>query len=99
MKEATGELNMTVITLIAIAAIGAVLYFVVWPIVQAALVTQTCRSAYGSDYKAERMGEKEDTGNAKTFRWCCTDGKHFFDSDTGAALTSCSSGGTTDATE
>ena len=34
MKEATGELNMTVITLVAIAAIGAVFYFLIWPLVR-----------------------------------------------------------------
>lgn len=58
MKEATGELNMTVITLVAIAAIGAVFYFVVWPMVQTALVSQTCRTTYGPDYTA-----KEYTGS------------------------------------
>ena len=31
MKEATGELNMTVITVVAIAAIGAFFYAFVWP--------------------------------------------------------------------
>ena len=53
MKEATGELNMTVITLVAIAAIGAVFYFVVWPMIQTALVSQTCRTTYGTDYTAK----------------------------------------------
>ena len=28
MKEATGELNMTVVTLVAISAVGALLYLV-----------------------------------------------------------------------
>ena len=55
MKEATGELNMTVITLVAITAIAAVFYFVVYPIVQRALVTQTCRSAYGSNWTARSV--------------------------------------------
>jgi len=54
MKEATGELNMTVITLVAIAAIAAVFYFVVWPLVQQTLVSQTCRTTYGSDYTAQK---------------------------------------------
>ena len=31
MKEATGELNMTVITIVAIAAIAAFLTFFLWP--------------------------------------------------------------------
>ena len=33
MKEATGELNMTVITIIAIAAVGALFYVFVWPMI------------------------------------------------------------------
>lgn len=33
MKEATGEVSMTVVTLVAIAAIGAVIAFV-WPSVK-----------------------------------------------------------------
>ena len=67
MKEATGELNMTVVTLVAIAAIGAVFYFVVWPMIQTALVTQTCRTTYGPDYTAKaysgslKVGEKHGT--------------------------------------
>ena len=31
MKEATGELNMTVITVVAVAAIAAFFYAFVWP--------------------------------------------------------------------
>lgn len=31
MKEATGELNMTVVTVVAIAAVGAFFYAIVWP--------------------------------------------------------------------
>ena len=76
MKEATGELNMTVITLVAIAAIGAVFYFIVWPLVQQTLVTQTCRSTYGPDFHAERTGDEKGTGDsqAKVYIWKCTDG-------------------------
>ena len=49
MKEATGELNMTVVTLIAVAALGAVFYLVVWPMVQRMLIQQTCNT-YGEGY-------------------------------------------------
>ena len=35
MKEATGELNMTVVTVVAIAAIGAFFYAFVWPAIKA----------------------------------------------------------------
>jgi hypothetical protein len=96
MKEATGELNMTVVTLIAIAAIGAVFYFVVWPIVQAALVTQTCRSSYGAAFYAVRGEAQNNIGsNAKVYRWECHrdaneetgDTAMCYDADTGLECT------------
>ncbi len=46
MKEATGELNMTVITVVAIAAVGAFFYAVVWPAVKGNITQSTnCASA------------------------------------------------------
>ena len=51
MKEATGELNMTVITLIAIGAIGALFYVFVWPMIQRTIAQQTCQT-YGTNYDA-----------------------------------------------
>ena len=72
MKEATGELNMTVITLVAIAAIGAVFYFLVWPLVQRTLATRSCETAYGPGYTATPIdGTRFGTGQAKTTDWCC----------------------------
>lgn len=53
MKEATGELNMTVITVVAIGAIALLFYNFIWPIIQLRIVDQTC-SAYGEGYKASR---------------------------------------------
>ena len=44
MKEATGELNMTVVTVVAIAAIGAFFYFFIWPGIQRGLATNTCKN-------------------------------------------------------
>ena len=41
MKEATGELNMTVITVVAIAAVAAFFYAFVWPSIQASLALTT----------------------------------------------------------
>lgn len=77
MKEATGELNMTVITIIAIAAVGALFYIFVWPMIQKSIVTQTCRT-YGSDWVAYSTedttmnGQTTDTGsNAKVKVWVC----------------------------
>ncbi len=46
MKEATGELNMTVITVVAIAAIAAFFYAVIWPAIKTNLLNTTkCNSA------------------------------------------------------
>lgn len=77
MKEATGELNMTVITIIAIAAVGALFYVFVWPMIQKSIVNQTCKT-YGNDWKAIATtdsgvnGNLADTGsNAKVKVWVC----------------------------
>lgn len=42
MKEATGELNMTVVTVVAIAAVAAFFYAFVWPSIQASIKKNTC---------------------------------------------------------
>lgn len=48
MKEATGELNMTVITVVAIAAVAAFFYAFVWPNIKNSITksvennTETC---------------------------------------------------------
>ena len=70
MKEATGELNMTVVTLIAIAAIAALFYFAIWPMVQQMLVQQTCNT-YGPNYKAVKGDVASTNGNATVNIWCC----------------------------
>lgn len=51
MKEATGELNMTVITIVAIAAIGAILW-ALWPTIQ-----KTIENAWGSGTQECAEGE------------------------------------------
>lgn len=46
MKEATGELNVTVITVVAIAAVAAFFYAFVWPAIQNSLISgQACANA------------------------------------------------------
>lgn len=50
MKEATGELNMTVITVVAIAAIAGIFYTFVWPSIKTAIKDNTC-STFGDGYK------------------------------------------------
>lgn len=44
MKEATGELNMTVVTVVAIAAVGAFFYAFIWPGIQRGLAMNTCNN-------------------------------------------------------
>ena len=44
MKEATGELNMTVVTVVAIAAVGAFFYAFVWPSIKAGITMNTCKN-------------------------------------------------------
>ena len=44
MKEATGELNMTVVTVVAIAAVGAFFYAFVWPSIQTSIKKNTCEA-------------------------------------------------------
>lgn len=41
MKEATGELNMTVVTVVAIAAVAAFFYAFVWPSIKTNILNST----------------------------------------------------------
>lgn len=46
MKEATGELNMTVVTVVAIAAVAGFFYAFVWPSIQNSITSSTnCSNA------------------------------------------------------
>ena len=46
MKETTGELNMTVVTVVAIAAVAAFFYAFIWPSIRNSITTSTnCASA------------------------------------------------------
>lgn len=47
MKEATGELNMTLITVVAIAAIAAMFYGLVWPMIKVSIANNTCEATCG----------------------------------------------------
>lgn len=82
MKEATGELNMTVITVIAIAAIGALFYAFIWPMIQRTIVQQTCNTygttADGKSYKAIKVDDTTTGTSDKTSNWaCCPEGSGF----------------------
>ena len=50
MKDATGELNMTVVTVVAIAAIATFFYVIIWPGIKASIQASTyCSSAVNCD--------------------------------------------------
>lgn len=50
MKEATGELNMTVVTVVAIAAVAAFFYAFVWPGIRTSIQRNTlCANAICPD--------------------------------------------------
>lgn len=70
MKEATGELNMTVVTIVAIAAVAALFYVFLWPVIQKSIVGQTCKT-YGTDWKAWKIEEVDTGSNAKANKWVC----------------------------
>lgn len=66
MKEATGELNMTVITVVAIAAVAAFFYAFVWPAIQTNLqLTTACNAAGAGKYEDAANGISCDNGTCK----------------------------------
>ena len=52
MKAATGELNLTVITLIAIAAVIGFFWFM-WPNIKRSIANQSQTGAMGNDSKID----------------------------------------------
>lgn len=59
MKEATGELNMTVVTVVAIAAVAAFFYAFVWPNIQNSIKGNTyCATAQCSDCQDKGNGSQ-----------------------------------------
>ena len=79
MKEATGELNMTVITVVAIVAVGGLFTVFVWPAIQRSIrLNSACSAAGNTTYKTtEKDGAtitcssgkctlKEKNGNSHT---------------------------------
>ena len=75
MKEATGELNMTVITVVAIAAVGALFTFFVWPNIQSNLaLNSACSStdANGNYKTGDSKIQATDDGYVSCSAWNCT---------------------------
>ena len=73
MKEATGELNMTVITVVAIAAIAGLFYTFVWPIIQTTIRNNTCSTMGEGWTSSETNGNNCVAGNTSngTTWYCC----------------------------
>ena len=74
MKEATGELNMTVVTVVAIAAVAAFFYAFIWPGIRNSINASTyCSMSYdcnddNSDCKYMDKNNQEQTGlNCKSY--------------------------------
>ena len=66
MKEATGELNMTVITVVSIAAIAAFFYAFVWPNLKVGIANNQCESQCG-----EGNYEKADRKSVDNYTCTC----------------------------
>lgn len=67
MKEATGELNMTVITVVAIAAIAGLFYAFVWPMIQRSIVQNTCNTM-GNNWTASETTNGQVTNGCQAAR-------------------------------
>lgn len=83
MKEATGELNMTVITVVAIAAVAAFFYAFIWPSIKTNIqrntycATATCSSCTTKGSKQECSCTYFDENNTEQEIKC-----YFEDTDT-----------------
>ena len=59
MKEATGELNMTVVTVVAIAAVAAFFYAFVWPTIRDNITSSTkCANATCDQSSCTKQGSR-----------------------------------------
>lgn len=80
MKEATGELNMTVVTIVAIAAVALLFYVFLWPTIQKSIVNQTCKT-YGSEFTAKKVDDVDSGTGAKVYKWACCNDKTCYDAE------------------
>ena len=57
MKDATGELSMTAVAVVAIAAIGVVFSTLIWPTIRTNIMRSTyCSQAFGCESEAGKGG-------------------------------------------
>ncbi len=73
MKEATGELNMTVITVVAIAAVGTLFTLFVWPNIQSNLILSSACSQINSNgnYVIEDGKQSGENGYVSCSNFIC----------------------------
>ncbi len=93
MKEATGELNMTVVTVVAIAALVAFFYLVIWPVLQNGMtLNSACNASNGGQltYTTTVDGEAVECGGGQ-----CTYKGSTRQCETSANTTTGGTGGTT----
>ncbi len=75
MKEATGELNMTVVTVVAIVAVGAFFYAFIWPGIKDSISGSTA-CANGQNYTTGKEGQPgyiscgKASGGSYTCKYC-----------------------------
>ncbi len=77
MKDATGELSMTAVAVVAIAAIALVFRTLIWPAIQTSIEKSTyCSSAYGCHDCSESTCEcyYTATGGTETAITCPNNG-------------------------
>jgi len=86
LKEATGELNMTVVTIVAIGAIVAFFYLLIWPTIQTNMaLTTACNAAGYSDYQTSG------TNSGKTYSISCSAGVCTYTEGTNTSTRTCAS--------
>lgn len=82
MKEATGELNMTVVTVVAIGAVMVFFYLIIWPTIQTGMaLNSACNSAGNGKFEQTTSG-----GSISCDKGVCT----FTDENNNATTKTCS---------
>ena len=79
MKEATGELNMTVITVVAIVAVGALFTWFVWPTIKANLAINTACSTIDSHGNSTTTSSDDKDSKVECSSFTCV--VTYFDGD------------------
>ena len=92
MKEATGELNMTVVTVVAIAALVAFFYLVIWPVLQTGMtLNSACNASNGGQLEYSTI---VDDGEVSCANGQCTYKNSTRQCETSANTTTGGTGGT-----